>query len=128
MVTLGMIKTKSIYHDSMEPGDGYRLLVMRYWPRGVVKERVNGWIKDLGPSPSLLGSLKEGRMDWPAFVAGYRLEVEGTARGQALLEEVQRLEETHGTVTLLCHEDLSSPGAHCHREILKEMLSTRRPQ
>lgn len=128
MVTFGMIKTKSIYHDSMEPGDGYRLLVMRYWPRGVVKARVSGWIKDLGPSPSLLRSLKEGRMDWRAFVAGYKLEMEGTARGQPLLEEVQRLEEAHGTVTLLCHEDLSIPGAHCHREILEEMLYARRSE
>ena len=123
-----MIKTKSIYHDPMEPGDGYRLLVMRYWPRGVGKARVDGWIKDLGPSPSLLASLKEGRVDWPAFAAGYRLEVEGTARGLALLEEVQQLEEAHGTVTLLCHEDLGSPGAHCHREILKEMMYARRSQ
>ena len=54
-----MIETKSIYHDSIEPGDGYRLLVMRYWPRGVKKDRIDSWIKELAPSKELLADLQD---------------------------------------------------------------------
>ena len=34
-----MIKTKRIY-DPPTPDDGYRLLVMRRWPRGIKKTAV----------------------------------------------------------------------------------------
>ena len=121
-----MITTKSIYHDPKEPDDGYRLLVMRYWPRGVKRAQVDGWLKELGPSSSLLGAYRDGKIDWPTFAARYRSEVAGTERG-LLMEEVERLEEIHGTVTLLCHEDLAKPNSHCHRQILKELLDSRAP-
>ena len=122
-----MIRTKSIYHDPIEPADGYRLLVMRYWPRGVRRDRVDSWLKDLGPSAALLGGSRSGLLDWPTFAQRYREEVAGSEEGRRLLEEVKRLEEVHGTVTLLCHEDLSRPGTHCHREILKELLDISTP-
>jgi len=34
-----MVKTKSIYQKS-EESDGERILVSRYWPRGLSKERL----------------------------------------------------------------------------------------
>ena len=123
-----MIKTKSVYHDPKEPEDGYRLLVMRYWPRGVKRAHVDRWLKELGPSSSLLGAYREGKIDWPTFAACYRSEVSGTERGPLLMEEVGGLEEMHGTVTLLCHEDLAKPNSHCHRQILKELLDGRAPR
>jgi len=39
------IRLKRIY-DPAEPEDGFRLLVMRLWPRGVRKEEVSAWEKD----------------------------------------------------------------------------------
>lgn len=118
-----MIKIKSIYHDPKEPEDGYRILVMRHWPRGVRKEQVDLWLKDLGPSAELLSSYRKGLVDWPTFTHRYRAEVAGTERGRTLMEEVDLLEREHGTLTLLCHEDLTVPDAHCHRELLKELLA-----
>ena len=120
-----MITTKSVYYDTREPEDGYRLLVMRYWPRGIRREHVDGWIRELAPSAELLKSYRDGRVDWRAFAKDYVAQVEGTDAGQALLDRVDGLEEEHGDVTLLCHEDLRIPGAHCHRELLKELLNAR---
>ena len=117
-----MIKTKSIYHDPIGPEDGYRLLVMRRWPRGVSKTRVDGWLKELGPSSALLGKLREGKIDWQAFSHLYKEQVGGTDAGRALLEEVECLERAHAVVTLLCHEDLARPDTNCHRVLLKELL------
>ena len=120
-----MIKTKSVYHDPIDPGDGYRLLVMRHWPRGIRKAHVDGWLRDLGPSQSLLSAVRADRVDWETFSTLYRQEVSETERGRDHLDEVKRLEGEHGTVTLLCHEDLRNSDSHCHREILKEMLGSR---
>ena len=117
-----MIQTKSIYHDPQEPSDGYRLLVMRYWPRGVKKDRVDGWMRALAPSAGLLSEYKAGGMDWPAFAARYKAEIFDSEEAVECLAAGQRLEEEHGRVTLICHEDLSKPGEHCHREVLQELL------
>ena len=120
-----MIKTKSVYHDPQEPPDGFRVLVMRYWPRGVSKSQVDLWLRDLGPDAALLDSYRKGRTDWETFSARYREQVTGSQESQSRLAEVERLEETHGTVTLLCHENLAAPDARCHRVILKEVLDSR---
>jgi len=53
-----MIKTKR-WNDPVEPGDGRRLLITRYRPRGVKKgeEPWDEWRKELAPS-------KELHADW----------------------------------------------------------------
>lgn len=48
------MKIKRIY-DSPEPGDGYRVLIDRLWPRGVSKEKamIDEWNKTIAPSAGL---------------------------------------------------------------------------
>lgn len=45
------ITIKRIY-DPKEPGDGYRVLVDRLWPRGISKEKASWdeWLKNIAPS------------------------------------------------------------------------------
>ena len=50
-------RTKRIY-DPASPEDGFRLLTMRLWPRGVSKDKVSDWEKELGPSTELLGDYR----------------------------------------------------------------------
>ena len=50
------LKTKRIY-DSPSPEDGYRLLVMRRWPRGIRKQAVDAWERELAPSEPAASSL-----------------------------------------------------------------------
>lgn len=53
------IQTKRIY-EAPSPEDGFRLLVMRYWPRGIPKKRVDAWEQALAPSRPLLASYRSG--------------------------------------------------------------------
>ncbi|HZR91731.1 MAG TPA: DUF488 domain-containing protein [Gaiellaceae bacterium] len=48
------VRVKRAYEPA-EPGDGYRVLVDRLWPRGVTREqaRLDAWARELAPSPEL---------------------------------------------------------------------------
>jgi uncharacterized protein YeaO (DUF488 family) len=109
-----MLKTKRVY-DAPGPEDGFRLLIMRKWPRGTRRETVDAWEKDLGPSLGLLEDWRKGRVDWPEFARRYRQEMEAM-RG-AILSLAQRTEEE--TVTLLCGCEKED---HCHRSLLKALI------
>ena len=57
-----MVKTKRLY-ELVEESDDDRILVSRYWPRGVSKDRlsVTDWLRNLAPSkegPSVLSYFK----------------------------------------------------------------------
>jgi len=61
-----MLSEGSVY---AAPGadDGVRCLVMRQWPRGVVYERVDVWLKELGPTTEQLRDLDAGRIHWGQY-------------------------------------------------------------
>ncbi|MDQ6670325.1 MAG: DUF488 family protein [Chloroflexota bacterium] len=116
-----MIRHASIY-DARErcEGDGLRVLVMRQWPRGVRKERIDLWLKDAGPSRELLRTYTHAGLPWATFEARYRREM--LEERSEVLAHLRGLERAHGTLTLLCHERIP-PAAHCHREILVDLLN-----
>jgi hypothetical protein len=41
-----------------EPSDGRRILVTRFWPRRMARDRIDAWYKDLGPSIDLFRRFK----------------------------------------------------------------------
>lgn len=101
------------------PGDdGIRCLVMRRWPRGVSYERVDVWLKELGPPPEHLHALDRGRMPWSAFAAAYVGYLRTNAKAREALAQLRSLEGSSGKVTLLCHE----PAPPCHRFLLLDVL------
>lgn len=93
-----------------------RLLVMRRWPRGVAKSRVDEWLPDLGPSVDLLTGYREGTVEWDAFETAYLDQVEAQPE---LLERTAAI-AADGGVLLLC-------GSHwpCHRLPLARLLTER---
>lgn len=111
-----MIKTKRVY-EAPEDADGLRVLVMRLWPRGIKKERIGVWLKELGADRQLLADWKAGKVDWPTrrrrYLAG--LDVPAAA---AQLDELRALAGKQ-TVTLLC---ACKDDRECHRSLLKEVL------
>jgi uncharacterized protein YeaO (DUF488 family) len=104
-----------VYDAPAEDG-GLRVLIMRYWPRGVRRERVDVWLRDAAPSADLLHAYTREGLGWPDFATRYRAEIENE-RPQ-VLQQLRQLEDEHGTLTLLCRER----NAHCHRELLSELL------
>ncbi len=112
-----MIKTKSVY-DPAEESDGDRILVTRYWPRGLSKKRLllTEWLRNLAPSAELLKAWKSGNIGWKEYEERYRKEmIEGPREIVAL---AQKARET--TITLLCFERENNPC--CHRHLLKTMI------
>ncbi len=113
----GLILTKSIY-EPVDAKDGLRVLVTRYYPRGVKRERFDLWIRELSPSAKLLRSYKAGDIDWRKFSADFTKELDNT-ESQKALRNLQELSKK-GNVTLLCYE---RAGENCHRLILERLLS-----
>jgi uncharacterized protein YeaO (DUF488 family) len=110
------VVTKRIYEPAASD-DGHRVLIMRLWPRGIRKERVSVWLKELGPVPELLRAYLDETITWAQYVPRY---LAGLARpeAQAALAEVRRRGAT-GRVTLLCG---CPDDARCHRSLLKAYL------
>jgi uncharacterized protein YeaO (DUF488 family) len=115
-----MFMHASIY-DATErsPGEGLRVLIMRQWPRGVRKERIDVWLKEAAPSRELLDLYNHGGLGWGEFERRYRSEI--VHERPKVLDQLHSLEQEHGVLTLLCHERIP-PHEHCHREVLMDLL------
>jgi uncharacterized protein YeaO (DUF488 family) len=110
------IAIKRIYEPPARE-DGTRVLIMRLWPRGIRKERVGVWLKELGPVPTLLRALLDGRVSWAQYVPRYLAGLE-RPEAQAALADVRRL-AGEGRVTLLCG---CADERRCHRSLLRAYL------
>ena len=81
------ILLERIYDDARQ--DGYRVLVDRLWPRGVSKDRagLDGWCKDLAPSPKLRTWFGHRPERWTEFRQRDNAELKGqAAAAEALLQ------------------------------------------
>ena len=117
------LRTKR-WHDPREPGDGYRVLVTCYRPRGVAKadEAWDAWLPHLGPSRALhaaaYGKAGGSPLPWPAYRARYLREMSSQReRIRALAARAARGE----TITLLCSSACARE-SRCHRSLLKELI------
>lgn len=107
---------KSVY-DPKSKEDGFRVLVMQYWPRGVRKEKVGAWYRELGTSKELIKAWKTGKVTWPQFKKQYVADLKDEHK-QALLRELAKRAKAE-KITLLC--GCRDPN-RCHRSILKELI------
>jgi|SRR5437667_311770 len=107
-----MIKTAKTVYDEPEPSDGRRILVMRLWPRGVSKGRVDAWLKELGTEKELIKRWKSGKIGWKEFEREYQKSLIGKEELLKSLAEEARKSD----ITLLCVE---RDEARCHRSLLK---------
>ena len=112
-----MISVEKSIYDPKSPNDGLRVLVMRYWPRGIKKDKVDVWFKDLGTSEGLIKEWKSGTISWLEFRKAYLVEVKGQSK-RAIIRELAKRAKTE-KVTLLCG---CRDQTRCHRAILKELI------
>ena len=111
------------WNDPAQPGDGFRLLVCRYRPRGVKKENEtwDAWDPELGPSKALHADVYEGKIDWDTYAQRYLKEMEGQDfRLRALTNRVAAGED----ITLLCSSACTDEH-RCHRTLLKGLVEKR---
>ena len=117
------------WNDPRQPGDGLRLLICRYRPRGLRKgkETWDEWRKELAPSPDLLAAFHGKRglppLSWPDYRKRYLAEMR--ERTDAI-DELARRVGAGETLTLLCSSACTDP-AHCHRTLLQGLIEVRVP-
>lgn len=112
-----MVKTKSVY-DPVEESDGERILVSRYWSRGLSKERLSltEHLKDVAPSIELLRDWKTDDISWAEYEERYYQEM---SQQREKIEQLVK-KASCKTITLLCFEREDNP--HCHRHLLKSLI------
>ena len=110
------IRLKRIY-DPPSPDDGRRILITRYWPRGVPKNAVDEYTTRVAPSRELLRQFKHEGLTWKEYVPRYRDEMR---QPQAVtdIERLAKLAES-GTITLMC---TCEDERRCHRSLLRGLL------
>lgn len=109
-----MIKTKSIYAEK-DPSDGTRILIMRKWPRGIKKSKIDEWDKSYAPSEKLLADWNNKKISFNVFKNHYLKEM---TLCMDKIKDLSKRAKTE-TLTLLCHE---KDDEHCHRKMLKELI------
>ncbi|MCA1814329.1 MAG: DUF488 family protein [Halobacteriales archaeon] len=121
-----MIRTKHLRADPVEAADGTRILVTRYYPRGIAKDAGlwQAWEPDLGPSRELHGDVKDGRIGWDAYERRYLAEMRGE-EALRLLDALAARAARGETLTLLCDHPRSMPAERCHRFLLQRLLTER---
>jgi len=111
------VKTKCIY-EKPDSTDGYRVLVMRYWPRGIRKDTVNRWERELGAPADLITKWKNGSIKWAEFLREYLKSVK---LQEDKIEELALMAESRD-ITLLCS---CRDENHCHRKLLKKLIEVK---
>jgi uncharacterized protein YeaO (DUF488 family) len=114
-----MVKTKSVY-DPVKTSDGGRILVTRYWPRGVSRKRlcITDWLRNLAPSKELVRDWKKQKISWEEYTLRYHEEMRGQREAiRGLAKRAKR-----GTIILLCFEREDDPC--CHRHLLKRLIES----
>jgi uncharacterized protein YeaO (DUF488 family) len=138
------IKLKSL-KDSAENSDGLRILIARYRPRYLPKDKENWdqWWKEIAPSRDLWKSyIKDKKIGWLEYERQYIDEIKNNPESVNLLQIVSSFVNGNGdgskyvqqeqeqqkrydliqkcdTLTLLCH---CKDEKYCHRSIVKEMI------
>ena len=112
-----MIRIDKSVYAPRESSDGKRILVMTLWPRGVSKDKVDLWMKELGTPRDLIRLYKAGKVTWADYSKEYRKSLKNK---EGILKELAAKSKNR-TIPLLCTEkDPSS----CHRSLLKEAIES----
>lgn len=97
-----MIKTKSIYKPK-DDSDGTRILITRFYPRGVRKEHFDEWVRELAPSAELLKGYKEGTINQEQFTVQFFSQINSNIASLEALQSISEMAKKNN-ITLLCYE------------------------
>ena len=111
------------WNDPEEEGDGFRLLITRYRPRGISKEEEtwDEWWPRMGPSRELHAAVygKKGlAIGWDVYRKRYLAEMR---EQQETIGELAKRVKGGETITLLCSSACERE-SRCHRSLLKELI------
>jgi len=115
------IQLKRVY-DSPAQTDGFRILVDRLWPRGVLKEKaqIDLWLRELAPSAALRKWFGHDPAKWEEFKERYFAELDG--RGEGVEELAKRTRRSRGTLVYGAKNERHN-NAVALREFLKRRVA-----
>ncbi len=90
------VKIKRIYEPYSTDG-GYRIHTDRLWSRGIKKESIDKWLKEVAPSTEPRKWFNHEPEKWQEFLARYREEISSSPA----LEEFKADIHQHKNVVLL---------------------------
>jgi uncharacterized protein YeaO (DUF488 family) len=123
------VRTKR-WNDPVAVEDGYRLLICRYRPRGVLKEATadregepwDAWCNALAPSVELhaaaYGKTGEEPLPWPEYARRFLEEMK---RQRFWIESFAARIRAGETITLLCSSACVDE-SRCHRTLVRQLL------
>ena len=114
-----VIKIKRVY-DPVEKDDGVRVLVDRLWPRGVKKDKVDVWLRDIAPSDELRKWFNHDPSKWEEFKRKYFEELERNPKVEVLLQIIR----SGNNVTLLYSAKSPYNNAVALKEFLENLLES----
>jgi uncharacterized protein YeaO (DUF488 family) len=79
-----------------------RILVMRLWPRGVRKESVNVWFREVGTEVELIKDWKVGRVSRTEYAKRYYRMMKGEEQKRLVQEVLITLRVIFTTHSLIC--------------------------
>jgi len=111
------------WDDPPREGEGLKILVTRYRPRGLAKadETWDQLMPNLGPSTQLHAAVygKTGTgMQWPVYRARYLSEMLSQRRA---IHDLARRVANGETLTLLCSSQCTRE-SRCHRSLPRELI------
>ena len=114
-----MIRIKRIY-DEYSPGDGFRILIDKLWPRGVSKDNahVDLWFKEIAPTDHLRKWFSHDPKKWEAFKRKYIKELK---ENKPSLDKIKDLKKEHKNITLIFS---AKDEQHNNAVVLLEFLHT----
>ncbi len=120
------IRTKR-WDEPQEAEDGLRILITRFRPRGLPKEKETWdiWRKELAPSPDLVKAYREKdpshkSITWEVYRSRYLKEMQDPA-ARAQIEKLADAVAAGHTITLLCSSTCYRE-SRCHRSLLKQLI------
>jgi len=115
-----MIKIKRAYDDPADE-DGFRILVDRLWPRGLLKSdaKIDLWLKEIAPSNKLRKWYHQNPDEWNKFKKKYYDELKNK---KDMLKKITDLEKENGTLTFIySSKNLKKNNASALISVLKKI-------
>ncbi len=117
-----MIQLKRAY-ESASKDDGQRVLVERLWPRGLKKTdaHLDGWLKDIAPSPGLRVWFGHDPAKWSVFCRRYFAELDSKPE---TWEPLIRAATHHRVTLVFSSHDLTHNNAVALKRYLEQKLAS----
>jgi uncharacterized protein YeaO (DUF488 family) len=121
------MKTKRVYL-SPDPGDGYRVLVDRLWPRGIKKAAagLDNWVRTIAPSTALRKSFAHQPGRFGEFQTAYRDELNNRPEAREFARFCKTELSSHNVTLLYAAKDEICNNASVLLEWIREQMEEER--